>query len=136
MDEELITVTVPAPDGKGVVEYQVYVPTPEQLLLFASAMTGEQAKLPAAIVEMLQDVLEPEQFEEIRSRLRARRNDPARLTLQNLMDLLEQLMEGAADFPMEPSSASPEPPALTGRRSTGRVRSQASTPSASRAVAS
>lgn len=135
MTDDRMTVTLPHPSGKGQIEYEVWEPTPEQLLVFAAEMS-DQTRIAAAVFEILGDVFEPEDLTEIRTRLRARRNDPARLTIEDLMALVEQLMEAASDFPTQQSSASPSRPSSTGRKSTGRVHSAALTPSGSQRAAS
>lgn len=134
-NDEKVIITLPSPTGKGQVEMDAWPPTPEQLMLFASAM-GDQNRVAAAMVDILEDVFEEDQFQEIRARLRARRNDPARLTIQDLIGVVEQLMESVSDFPTEPDSASSPPPKPIGRRSTGRVHSPASTQRGSQQAAS
>lgn len=129
-DDTPVTVTLPSVDGEGVDEYQVIPPTAEQLVLFASSFT-DAAKAPAALMELLEDLFEPDDFAKIRTRMRAKRGDPARLRMGQLAQVIESVMEGKADFPTQPSSASSSSDKPTGRRSTGRVHSQALTPAGS-----
>lgn len=134
-EDQQVTVHLPADTGEGTEDVQVYPPTPEQLLLFSAAI-GDPQQTAVAVLELLEDIFEPADFARIRKRLRARRGDPARLRLEQLTAVIEEVVAARSDFPtQQPSDSSPTPPS-TGRRSTGRVHSPASTPAASVRAAS
>lgn len=131
-EDQPVTVTLPDLTGKGRDEFQILPPTPEQLILLATADNSA-----VAIMTLLEQSFEPEQYAEIRRRLGLGRKDPARLKIDDLTTLVEQLVEArSGGFPTESSSASSPSPTPIGKRSTGRVHSPASTPSGSASVAS
>jgi hypothetical protein len=124
-EDATTTVTLPAESGEGVDEYEVILPTPEQLILFASSV-ATPATAAAAIMEIIEDIFAPADYQLIRRRLRLRRNDPGRLHFEALADAIGQVMEAVGDFPTPAPSASSPSRTSTGKRSTGRVRSTAS----------
>lgn len=120
---------IPGPDGEPT-ELEVWEPTLEQIA-WLSTIAGQSMgvqQMVSALGGMMEDLLEPEDYENIWKRLRNRR-DP--LTLDHVTEALAIALESVQDFPTQPSSASSpsSPTPRTGKRSTGRVRGPGSTSS-------
>lgn len=133
LGEATITATIPGPDGKPV-DLVLWEPTVEQIAWIASflgkkgASVGEQVK---GMNDLMEDLLEPDEFEAIWRRLRDRR-DP--LKLEHVTDAISLALEAVQDFPTEPSSGSARSSGGAGKRSTGRAPGAGSTRSSSRRV--
>lgn len=132
-DDKQLEAMIPGPDGKPE-KLLMYSPTLEQIAWITALANqrgggGVQDQI-AGTVDLMEDLLTPEDFSRVWKRLRDRR-DPLRL--ENITDALSLAMEAVQDFPTQPSSDSstasrtPKP----GRRSTGRASGPGSIRSAS-----
>lgn len=120
---------VPSPDGEGVSEYNYLAPTPEQITYFArQSRHPDSLKKLDSIYDLLEDILEEDDYEEIIYRMRKR--DDA-LTMATLLPAVRDLIAGTSGFPTKSPSDSSSSEKSTGRRSTGRVQPEASTPAIS-----
>lgn len=117
-------------DPEKVIREDVFhatAPTDERLFLLAAAAGDEDGSVAtesAAIMDLFRDVLPPDEFRTLRSRLKDPEDD---VDLEMLQDVTAWLMEEWSTFPTEPSSASSTSRPRTGTRSTGRVRGPGST---------
>lgn len=109
-------------------------PSDERLFLIAAILGDEDGGgEPAAVLELFRDSLPRNEFRILKARLA----DPEdSVDLDVFKDVLEWLMEKWADFPTQQSAASSPSQTSTGTNSTGRVRGQGSTRSASPSTAS
>lgn len=108
------------PDSPPVIVLG-WKPTTEQLLMFAAAREDRQ-RFAGALVALLGGLLEEEDFQDVVRRLNAKRNDPTRIGLAELMPVIELAMESVSGFPTEPSSDSSGSQTRTGRSSTAQPR--------------
>jgi hypothetical protein len=110
-------------------------PTEERMFLVA-ALIGDEDNMAAeatGLMELLRDILPPAEFRVLKERLA---DEEDSVDMETLQEVLEWLMEKWSTFPTEPSSASSKSPTSSGPKSTGRVRGQGSTHSASPSIAS
>lgn len=131
LGDDVETVVFELPSADGPVEFEVEAPTPEQLFLLATDTNSAKA-----MMTFLQQLVGEREYASIRRRLGLSRSDPDRLKVEDLTVVVEQLMEVRSGFPTVSPSGSSQSQKPIGRRSTGRVRSGESNPSASVPVAS
>lgn len=102
-------------------------PTDERLFLVSAMIGGDDGAEAAGIMELLRDILPPDEYKTMRARLA----DPEdSVTIEVLQEVIEWLMEKWSTFPTEQSAGSSPSPTSSGPKSTGRVRSSGSTRSA------
>lgn len=136
-DPDRMIYYLPGLEGPDSTPIQVlgWKPTTEQLLMFAGAR-DDKSRFAGSLIALLDGLLEEDDFQDVKRRINAKRNDPARMTLEDVLPVIEMAMESVSGFPTESSSDSSGSPTRTGRpstvsqRKTGRARST-SAPAAS-----
>lgn len=120
----------------GTDTFHATQPTDERMFFIAALIGNEdnEAGAATALMELLKDSLPKEEWRTFRKRL----DDPddLDLTLETVEDIVEVLMTEWSGFPTGPSSDSSPSQTPSGTKSTGRVRGEGSTSSASPSIAS
>lgn len=127
-------------DGNPVIHrsdtFHATQPTDERLFLIAALAADEDSSgssEAAAVMDMLRDALPAKEYRTLRSRLVDPEDD---VDLDMIQDVMVWLMEEWTAFPTQQQPASSTSPGTTGAKSTGRVRSSASTRSTTASTAS
>lgn len=102
VDAEVLEFSI---NGEKDRPYQAYVPTEDQIALFAAAFgdDAKEANVMSSTMDFLRNVLVKESYHEIRARI-ADRNDP--VGIETMQQILEWIFEEFAGFPTQPSSGS------------------------------